>query len=258
MVVRTKNVTLPLVMFCLLFVSSQSYAQVSEQLLNRANSLFESYQERQALRLYEEVLKKDADNHEALWKASFLSARVGNRISNEEVQEKHFFKAMDYAEKALSEEPNKVESYYAMCVALGRMAIISDAKNRVAVTRKVEKMFNKGLSIEPDHPGLLHVKGYLKYRLANASAIETMAGNVLFGGLPEATNQEAIDILKRAVTNRPDYLLYQYDLGQAYMAAGRETDAKEMFQQVVNAKSLTPDDPQIKSDARAKLAELKS
>ena len=61
---------------------------------------------------------------------------------------------------------------------------MDNAKKRVAFTRKIEEVTDRGLSIDPNHSGILHVKGFLYYKIATASTLETAAANYLFGGFP--------------------------------------------------------------------------
>jgi FimV-like protein len=251
------GVKLFLAFLMLLVVIPTVQGQSTEDLLQEANHLFDAHNEKDALNLFRQVIKQDPENHEALWKGSFLSSRIGNRLDDDAEKKKYFYNAMKWADKAMAVDSTAVNSYYAMGVALGRMALISPAKERVAGSRKIEKVAEQGLEIDPRHAGLNHVLGFLYYRLANASRIETMAANMLFGGLPaNASNERAIQYISRAVENRPDYLLYRYDLARAYHANGEDAKARTQLNKVLEMEGYSPDDPEIKSDARKLLVEL--
>jgi FimV-like protein len=244
-------------LFLFLWVGLPAQAQNVQQILDEANQKFDNHEEADALELYARVIKLQPENHEALWKGSFLSARVGNRLETESEQKKYFYRAMTWAEKALATDSTDVNSYYAMGVALGRMALILPAKERVAGTRKIERIARKGLSIDPDHAGLNHVLGFLYYKLANASNLEKMAAKMLFGGIPkDASNERAITYISKAVDNHSSYLLYHMDLARAYHANGQDSLAREQLNQVISLPGYSPDDPDLKAEAREMMKEL--
>jgi len=225
--------------------------------MREAQQLFEQNNEEEALALYKEVLEENPNNFEAVWRASFLNSRVGNRQEDQQTKENYYFNAMRLAERAIQLDSTDVNAHYALGVALGRRAEMSNAKQRVASTRKLDDVTDRGLSIDPSHAGLLHVKGVLYYEISTASTLETTAANMLFGGFPQDVSLEkSIDLLERAVDNRPDYLLYRLDLGKAYAYAERLEEAKEMFNSVLEKPALTPDDNNIKQQAREELAQL--
>lgn len=228
----------------------------AERAMERANKLFENYMEKQALEEYQAVLETDPDNYEALWKSGFLFARIGNRFQDEEKKKHYFYKAMEHAQKAMDIDPDNVNSYYSLAVALGRRAIMSKPKQRVAATRKIHRVASNGLDIQGDHAGLLHIMGYMNYRLTNMTKLEKLAANILHGGVPDGSEGEAVDYLESAVEERPDYILYYHDLAKAYIAYDQKKAALETLEKAVSLPEKTPDDPELKSSCEQMLAQI--
>jgi len=232
-------------------------AQQTSELLQEANQLYENAEEQKALSVYKEVLQQEPNNFKATWRASLLYSGVGSRLEDEEKKKNYYFNAMKLAEQAVHIDSANATSQYVLSVALGRRAEMANAKQRVASTRKIERVTDRGLSIDPNHAGLLHVKGYLYYKIATASTLETMAANMLFGGFPEdVTLEKSIDLLQQAVKNRPDYIRYLYDLAMAYKQNGDLTKAKSLLESIRNKPEQTPDDSTIKQHARKELTTL--
>ena len=252
-----KNYTILILLLCMVPLHFQALAQNTSSLIQEAQQLYEQNREKESLDRYKEVLERQPNNFQATWRASFLYSRVGNRLDDEEKKENYYFNAMQLAEKAIELDSTNVNSHYALSVAVGRRAQMSNAKQRVAFSRKIVEVSDRGLKIDPNHPGLLHVKGFLYYKIATASTLETAAANYLFGGFPEdVTLAKSIDLLERAVDNRPDYLLYRLDLANAYIANGQTDKAKTLLNSILEKPAQTPDGNNIKQQARELLADL--
>jgi len=86
---------------------------------------------------------------------------------------------------------------------------------------------------------------------------DKFVANYLFGGFPESASlDKAIFLMERAVKNRPDYLLYRFDLAKAYKANRDNEKAIKQLKKVLDLPVVTPDDSSIKEDVRTLINEL--
>ena len=217
-----------------------------DQLKSRADSLYTSYHEQEALEVYKKVLERAPEDYTALWRTSFLMSRIGNRQEEKDAKKSYFNRAKAYAQKALEVDSTDAESNFAMAVAMGRMALISGARDRVAASRDIKKYAERALKYDPDHAGALHVLGRWHLKVANLNFAERMAANVLFGGVPKGASEEkAVEYLERAVSLKPNFILYRYDLARAYDETGQEQKALSTLNKALTLEPRTPDDPGI-------------
>ncbi|TVR78846.1 MAG: hypothetical protein EA412_07620 [Chitinophagaceae bacterium] len=246
------------ILFCIISMSATDiYSQGILELLREGRSLEASANEEEALKVFLSVLERSPNNHEALWNVSFLYSRIGHRKENHEVKVRYFNKAKDYAEQALRINPRNEQSNYVMAVAMGRMALISGARDRVAASRDIKKYAEQTLEANTEHAGGHHVMGLWHYRMANLSWSERNAARILFGGIPEgASDEDAIYHLNKAVDLEPGFLLYQYDLADVYIKLENKNQAKEILKNLLNLPNKTADDPKIKKDAQELLNSL--
>lgn len=229
-----------------------------DQLKSRADSLYTHYQEQQALEVYKQVLDKSPRDYTALWRTSFLMARIGNRQDSKDAKKEYFNKAKAYAGQALDVDSTDAGSNFAMAVAMGRMALISGARDRVAASRDIKNFAERALKYDPDHAGALHVLGRWHLKVANLNFAERMAANVLFGGVPKGASEEkAVEYLERAVSLKPDFILYRYDLARAYDETGQEQKAIATLNKALTLSPRTPDDPGLLQECREMLKDLK-
>lgn len=235
---------------------AQKHPNVS-YLLQKAKELKVSYNEPQALNAYLKVLKFDSTNYNALWNASFLYSRVGNRFDNKEKQKEYFHKAKELAERALKVDSNDAESNFVMSVAMGRMALISGAKARVAASHDIKHYAEMALKYDSLHAGAWHVLGRWNYEVANLNFAERMAAHLLFGGLPKgASDQNAINDYKKAIKYDSDNMLYYRDLAIVYKKEGKKQKAVETLKQLLSLNPKSPDDPKYVKEAKEMLQKL--
>ncbi|MDZ7680570.1 MAG: hypothetical protein U5J63_02385 [Fodinibius sp.] len=153
-------------------------------LAERADSLYDAFAEEQALDRYKQLLEAKPNNYRALWRTSFLYSRVGNRLDDKDDQRKYFNQAIDYAEQALQVDSTDSQSNFVMAVAMGRKAIISGARERVAASRAIKKYADRAIQYDSTNAGAWHVLGRWNLKVANLSWIERAAANTLFGVSP--------------------------------------------------------------------------
>ena len=217
----------------------------------KADSLYEAYKETEALRAYENILEEQPENYKALWRASFLYSRIGNRKERTERQQEYYDKAISLAEQALKVDSTDVESNFVMSVAMGRKALIASARERVAASREIKKYVDRALAYDSTHAGAWHVLGRWHFKVANLNFVERLAAKTLFGGIPgDASNPKAVRAIERAIELKDQYVLYYHDLAMVFDEMGKKKEAIQACQMALKQENLTPDDPKLKNDCR--------
>lgn len=239
---------LPLLAICL-SVSITASAQNTRA--QRADSLFKLYEEKAALAAYNKILENHPDNFIALWRTSLLYARIGFRLDDEDKKVAYFKKAKKRAKQALQIKPKSSYANYVMAVAMGRMALISGAKERVAASRAIKKYADRAIRFDSTNAGAWYVLGKWNYEVDNLNFAERLAANVLFGGLPDgASTQKAAEYIRKAIALKPGYILYYYGLAQVYNELGNEHMAIAVCREALKLPSITPTDPEEKENCR--------
>ncbi|MGM0547068.1 MAG: tetratricopeptide repeat protein [Bacteroidota bacterium] len=234
------------------------FAQDISDKTHRADSLYDSYEEEEALEAYRDILEEEPENFEALWRTSFLYSRVGNRFENKDDQKKYFNRGIELAEKALEVDSSDAQSNFVMSVAMGRKALVSGARDRVAASREIKKYADRTLEIDSTHAGAWHLLGRWHFKVANLSWVERTAANTLFGGIPgDASNEKAVEAVQKAIELNDNYVLYYYDLATVYEEMGNDSEAIEACETAVEKENLTPDDPMLKEKCRKLIYDLR-
>ena len=240
-----------------LLISVVIFAQSAAEYMAQGAALEKQMNESAALFKYKKALQLEPNNFDALVKASWLSARVGYRVADVNKKREYFEQGMEYAKKALSINENDAEAHYVMSISYGRMAQISSAKERVAMLTDIQNHGKKTVQLNPSHAGGYYVLGRLNLRVANLSTAEKAAANIIFGGVPKGmSNEKAIAFFKKAISLRPDYILYWTDLATAYAKVNEYDKAKAACQKALSLPVLTEDDPGYKLRCKSMLNKL--
>lgn len=228
------------------------------ELLQKADSLKKEFKEQQALDVYLQVLKKDSLDYEAVWNASYYYSRVGNRFTKKKEKEEYFDKAKKLAERALRLKPDDAYSNFVMSVAMGRIALIASARDRVAASNDIKHYVDKSLSEDSTLAEAWYVLGRWNYKVDNLNFAERFAANMLFGGLPKgASTKKAIQCYQKAISLKPDIIMYYYSLSVAYHTAHQDEKAMETINKLLTLPDRSPDDPGYKREAKKLMDKIK-
>ncbi|WP_242919362.1 tetratricopeptide repeat protein [Pontibacter liquoris] len=238
-------------------VMADGAATEHEQMLNRAGKLLVAYKDSEALALYEQVLKTDADNYEALCKASYLHCRIGDRYTDETSKSDHFEQARNLALRAYALAPEDAEANYVMALALGSSAMIAGPKQRLATIYQVKPFIDKALACDNQHAGAWYILGRWYFKVANLNIAEQAAAKVFFGGIEEKpTNQDAADALTNAIRYNPDNIRYYYDLACVYEEMKDKEACIHTLQQALTVNLETKDELELSRRCKIMMQEV--
>lgn len=239
------------------FFAVSASAQVQNQEA-RADSLFDHYKLAQAFDAYHVVLKQNNDDVSALWHSSLLYSRLGSQLKSKKKQRKYYMIARKQARRALKLNPDNSMANFAMAVSLGRMAVISGVKQKVAASRKIRKYAILALQADSTNDGAWNIMSRWNYGIANMNSIERMAAKVLFGGVPKgASFEKAVKYGKKAIRFNPAMVGYYHDLARAYEALGNKQKAAEACQSALKRPPLYSEGVSDKKQCRAIIAHLR-
>lgn len=236
--------------------STNIFSQELKTYFAEAQKLEEALKEEEALNKYLDVLKIKNDHYDAITRVSVLYGRVGTRLGDKEKKIDHFNKAKYYAEQALKVQPSNAESHFVMALVMGRMAMISSGKEKVAFVKEIKTYADNALKIDPAHARAWHVLGKWNFEVTNLNMVEKAAIKLLFGGIPEASIQETIKCYEKCRSFDPYYVLNYLELAKAYKKVGQSDKAVDVLKKMQSLPNRTADDASLKTEGKKLLAEL--
>ena len=243
--------------FLLLLIHFSVHAQDANLLLKEAENFEHQFKEEDALNKYKQVLLVDANNIKALVKATELSATTGERLLNKNDKRIYFESALAFAERAVAADSNNADAYCARAIACGKMSRIeTDNKKMIGFVRDLKLNADKALKINPNSAKANFIEGKWHYEMVTLNWVKRLAVKTLYGGLPEADMDKAIQYFEKSRSIDPYFVLNGLTLAKAYKEINRPAQCIEVLKRVVKLPIRSFDDTALKEEAQKMLQDL--
>ncbi|HEY4286054.1 MAG TPA: hypothetical protein VGN00_03055 [Puia sp.] len=246
------------ILVLLLAIPFAAFSQDLSTLLHQAARLESEFREEEALPAYQEVLRLQPHNIEALCKCSDLSCRIGNRQTNREKKIGYFKAGYGYAQTAWLLDSANAEVNIVMAFSLARMALIQSGKERVAAANEIRRYAENAIKYDPRNYKGYHILGRWNYEVSGLNFIERTFARWFFGTLPDASLDDAIGYYEKSKALNPGFMLNYFELARAYHRDGKKEQAIHQLQQMETLKDGMYDDREVRKEGRELLMDLEN
>lgn len=204
-----------------------TFAQNNAELYNTGLKLKLEFKNREALPIFQKLLKSDSGNVNYLQNASYMYCKVGN-IQTTEGEKIKYYKIAEYlAKKAIFINEKNADNHYVYALALGRLSENTGSKQKIANAKIIKKEAERAIELNPKHVGAYHILGRWHRSIAGFSSVEKIAINNLFGGVPQGGSyDDAVKCFMKAIQYDPKYMLHQYELALTFHEMKKNIEAK--------------------------------
>ncbi|MFH0729331.1 MAG: tetratricopeptide repeat protein [Pseudomonadota bacterium] len=237
---RKRNIPIAVALFFALslppLVSVSSVAgEDTGDLMTRALRLREDDRQDEALKLFETILQEEPDNYQALLNAGFIHFRQGWLYSDKDGEKDHYFKMLEYANRAVDQHPMEYEAKLIHLVARAKTAGYLSPGSQVRIARDLRQELEALMAYRKNDPNLIYMLSWLNFKVGRVGSVEKLLASILFGGLPDnLTTGNAIELMQQAIELRPDYSIYYFDLGLFQQRLGQLEEARSLFEKVLS------------------------
>jgi tetratricopeptide (TPR) repeat protein len=236
---------------------STCYAQVAEQVLKMADESEKALNDQLAYQQYLRALELEPNNHTALYKASLLADRLGNRVSAEKARRDAYYKkAHQFASKALQLYPNSGDAHFAMAVSLGRVALMSSGKELVDAVKKIKYHADKAIQIDPNDFRPYHVLGRWYYEISDLGSFKRGAVKLFYGAFPDASFDLAAKAYEKSMALNPSFILNYLELARACQQLDQRAKAIQLLKKMQTLPAKMEDDVKVKAEGKKLLHKL--
>lgn len=229
----------------------------SLQLPENPQNLHDEGQVRGALQYCEEMLRDHPKNHEVLINAAYLSYRLGWLFADKDERKDLYFKFFDYATRARERAPQDYRSSLLLAVAKAKVVGYLSQSDQVRIARELAEEAESLVQRQVNDPDSIYLLSWLNFKVGSLPALHRMVAAAFFGGLPQGLSVEkAFALLHKAIQYRPDYVVYQYDMGFFYLRTGARDEARRQFEMVLARLPQTAEDLLYQRRATARLREM--
>ena len=224
----------------------------------QGDKYYQNFDNKKALTEYQKAYDAAPENYEALMKLTRAYNDVGEDLNSDE-SEAYFKKAVEYAELLTKKSPASAEAYFYLALAYGNLALFKGGKEKVKLSRNIEKNAKKSIELDSEFAHPYVVLGVYYREVANLNWFLKAFAKTIFGGLPDGTNEDSEKMLLKAIelTSNHSILIYtHYELAGTYELMGKIEKSVENLKKVVELPIIDHQDPMKKADAKKKLSKL--
>jgi len=250
-------VTLVLLVCLGINVGLPATARTAGELVDEAMKAEAQLDTRRALELFQAAEKAGRADAFVLQKIARQYSDLMTELPTRDEKRAFATQALEYSRRAAAVEPGNAVNVLSVAISLGKLALVSDAGDKVRYSRMVREEAERSLALDPNYAWAHHILGRWHHEVADLGTASRAAVRFLFGGLPTASAAESVRHLERAVALEPDELQHHLELGFACLATEDPVRAQEAFARGLDMPSRAKHDDPAKARARAALAKLK-
>ncbi|HTL07024.1 MAG TPA: hypothetical protein VL307_02165 [Chitinophagaceae bacterium] len=218
--------------------------------LQKEAERLEPSSEESAFVKYQEILKLQPTNINALCKSSELCSSIGRRRDTKEQKMVYFKAAQKFAQQALTVNPASSEANFVMSIAMGRMALILGGKEKIAAVDQIKKYAEQSIKCDPNNYKPYHVLGRWHYEVSDLSGFERGMAKLFYGAIPPASLKEAIYNYEKSRSLVPDLKVNYLELAKCYHRNDENKKAIEMLNKAISMPNKIQDDIRVRDDAK--------
>ena len=192
---------------------------------------------------YEAILARDSLDATANWRAAVALVDIGKQTPDKgknRTRDSLYRQAELYARRAVRLAPDSAGSHFALAIALGKVSMTLGSNKRLQYARDVREHALRAIEIDPGHDGAWHVLGRWNAEIERLSNLQEFLAKTILGGkvLSEASWDEAIRCMRKAVELRPAFIFHRLDLAEMLIEIKRPAEAKPELEAIQRLQNL--------------------
>jgi tetratricopeptide (TPR) repeat protein len=237
-----------------------SFSAIAQTDFERGLALERAFKDHEALTVYEQIIKANSNDADALAHASRMLSNMGGRLGKDQKDQKAKYveRARAYADRAVASNPNNLNAHLSLAVSLGLQSEISSSASEKVKNAKL--IYNEGktlLRLDSNLAVGYFILGKWHLELGQLNWMERAACDLFFGGMPEDVSMEqALIYMQRASQLEPNTILFLYNEALVFQQLDNDKKAIELLRYSLTLANREPDDDIRKEKCRVLLREL--
>lgn len=162
--------------------------------------------------------------------------------------------SLRYSRRALALAPGESDPHLAVAISLGKKMEFMGNRQTVEASREIKQHAERALALNPRSDYAHHMLGRWHQGLAGVGGAKRAIARIIYGGLPQASYEEALRHFERARALRPGRLLHEIEYGRTLAMLDRKNEARNVLNRALAAPARDKDDDEAKQRARETLA----
>jgi FimV-like protein len=215
------------------------------------------FDNQKALDLFNQALSISPHEYEILWRLSRTYVDIGEHLptttdAEKQKQLEFYEKSLDFANKAVSVNPNGAMGFIRKAIASGRIALFRGIWDALDLVKQTRADCEKAISLDATEPAAYYVLGR-----TNAKVCEKPKFIRWPLGLGWANMDDAIKNYEKSIELRPDFIMYRLDCARAYVEMDEYGKAREHLLKIASLPKKDEDDDVFRKEASTLLEKIK-
>ncbi|MFA6561168.1 MAG: hypothetical protein WCV00_04610 [Verrucomicrobiia bacterium] len=219
-------------------------------LIQQGDAQVANHQLRAALETFQKAGKLEPDNPDVLVRTS---KQCGELIADaKSPSEARFLAETAFADakRAVELAPDHAKAHLCLAIAYGRMTDYTSNRVKIEYSKFIRDETLKSLALDPTDEYAWHVIGRWHAGISGLNFLLKFFTKLVYGGLPDASYEEAAKYLKKAAEIAPQRILHHQELAKVYVALGKRSLAEKEWQAVLKILPADADDVKARREAK--------
>ena len=209
-----------------------------------------------ALQAFLNANKEVPENSTYVWKIVREYADKGVFAKDDDDIKSNYAEAESWARKCVDMDPESGHCHLYLSIAVGRVALFEGGNTKIKLSKEVRSEAIKSIELNPNLDGAYHVLARWNREVVALPWFKKAVVKIVYGGLPDATNEDAVKNFDMAIDLRPDRMLHYFELGITYKYMGEKEKARKNFDKCLSMDIRERQDAGRQDEAREFLADL--
>jgi tetratricopeptide (TPR) repeat protein len=202
------------------------------------------------------ALALDSTDYAANWRAAIALLDQGEQIpdSIESAERDSLYaRAEVLARRSVAADSAGSEGHFAVAATVGRASLTMGKKERIRRAKVIRDEALRTIELDPDHDGAYHVLGRWNAEIMRLSGLSRFFAKSFLGAgiFRQASWEEAIANLQRAVELDPTRIYHRLELARIYADRKRYQEARDQLGQIESLPDRELMDPVYRERAGA-------
>lgn len=244
------------VAMALLLTCAAGRAQSAGDLIANGDVFDLRFQPAEALKFYLPAEKLEPGNVDLLLRIARQYRHLMQDATNPDEKIKLGCVGKAYAERAVKLAPNESEAHLSIAISDAKMVPMLGNKQKLEASRHLKAEVDRAIALDPGKDLAWHILGCWHQRLADVGVFTRTMAKLAYGGVPPATNDQALKCFQTAIKLNPDRLIHYIELGRTYAQMGQTEDARRFIKKGLSMPDVGKDDPETKRRGRETMGKL--
>ncbi|MBI1930377.1 tetratricopeptide repeat protein [Candidatus Poribacteria bacterium] len=246
-----------IVCFVTMLLQSPVIAQrTAAEYITQGEKLRQGFKIQESLDAFLKAHQVEPNNPDAMWRISRAYVDLAGEESAKEKQKQLYLKAEEYARKGVQIAPNNSRCHTYIALTVGKLAGFEGGKTKIQMSKEVKEEATRAIELDPQNDTAYHILGRWHRDVANLSGLLKTFAKVLYGGLPKASNEEAVECFRKAIEIYPTYINHHLELAKTYQEMKQWDLALEELDTVERLPQIHQSDLEHKQEAKRLRAEI--